>query len=647
MSIKYKMYLQTVVILVIAVTFASIECNQMDKLERTSSNTKHQERSQSLKSPGLFKEINKRQTSDPWIVKEFTGREEIMKMHAYIVRDENIPTCCKPAQAASNKRYFMCTGAILTLRHAITTASCMHFADIYEHHIDANLALQIGGITSKPYVIRINRYEMHPKYAYDVDAKDHPTHNLALLYLACSIIPGTAVVPKLPRGIFDDVGHMCCGNECNVITIVQTSKNLQFARILKAKNLPSPRHELPDELDVKNTVSGGYHGSFDSLSDTNPPIRAGRSIKLRSSLTSTSRRSRSDDSTETKKNSKPRNSKKRKKAKNNVDKNVKSTTAKPSAKENNSRRQAEISGSGNSSKNIDKSDMEDYNKLESVITAQLTDMNEASIQKFAQEIVDATMKQLNNTVGKNNSVLTTNKSEEASLLAKIISNSNGNSSIDDIARAFTTVITRNNNALSASSGLNVNLDELPSPPAKYVKCPPLGTPIIIENTLVGMVAYTCDDVQSWVEWKYVSISQNLIWIQKRLNSIQRHAPPVDCENKGNNWQNDENVGPRSLTNTRNNLSWPPRSVPKQKSAYDEYLERIRPIRQFGDDNVVNNTYQAGNADELLRYQKMEQTRRMNERNLRFGNDDNQGNTCYRRADGSLDCRTTANKYALQ
>lgn len=162
-----------------------------------------------------------------------------------------------------------------------------------------------------------------------------------------------------------------------------------------------------------------------------------------------------------------------------------------------------------------------------------------------------------------------------------------------------------------------------------------------------MVAYTCDDVQSWVEWKYVSISQNLIWIQKRLNSIQRHAPPVDCQNTGNNWQNDENVGPRSLINTRNNLLWPPRSFPKRKSAYDEYLERIRPIRQFGDENVINNTYQSGNADELLRYQKMEQTRRMNERNLRFGNDDSRGNTCYRRADGSLDCRSSVNKYALQ
>lgn len=100
MLIKYKMYLQIVIILVTAVTFSSIECNQMGKLERTSSNTKHHDKSQSLKSSELFKEINKRQTSDPWIVKEFTGREEIMKMHAYIVRDENIPVCCKPAQAA-------------------------------------------------------------------------------------------------------------------------------------------------------------------------------------------------------------------------------------------------------------------------------------------------------------------------------------------------------------------------------------------------------------------------------------------------------------------------------------------------------------------------------------------------------------------
>lgn len=252
---------------------------------------------------------------------------------------------------------------------------------------------------------------------------------------------------------------------------------------MKAKNLPSPRHELPDELDVKSTVTGGYHGSFDSLYGTNPPIRAGRSIKSRSSSTSTSRRSRSDDGTESKKNTKPRNSKKRKKAKNNVEKNVKSTTVKPSAKENNSRRQADVSGSGN------KTEMDDYNKLESVITAQLTDMNESSIQKFAQEIVDATMKQLNNTGEKNNTTLTTSKSEEASLLAKIISNSNGNSSVDDIARAFTTVITRNNNALSASSDLNVNLDEVPSPPAKYVKCPPLGTPIIIENTLVIKIIF--------------------------------------------------------------------------------------------------------------------------------------------------------------
>lgn len=28
-----------------------------------------------------------------------------------------------------------------------------------------------------------------------------------------------------------------------------------------------------------------------------------------------------------------------------------------------------------------------------------------------------------------------------------------------------------------------------------------------------MVAYTCDDIQQWVAWKYVNIAQNLQWIR--------------------------------------------------------------------------------------------------------------------------------------
>lgn len=43
-----------------------------------------------------------------------------------------------------------------------------------------------------------------------------------------------------------------------------------------------------------------------------------------------------------------------------------------------------------------------------------------------------------------------------------------------------------------------------------------------------MISYTCDDVQNWVEWKYVSISRNMNWIRRRISTAGNRKPIVKC-----------------------------------------------------------------------------------------------------------------------
>lgn len=39
---------------------------------------------------------------------------------------------------------------------------------------------------------------------------------------------------------------------------------------------------------------------------------------------------------------------------------------------------------------------------------------------------------------------------------------------------------------------------------------------------IALVAYTCDDLQSWVPWQYVNIYKNLQWIENTINERKNH-----------------------------------------------------------------------------------------------------------------------------
>lgn len=106
------------IILVATVTFSLVGCNQMNE---NPGNTEYQGKieNQSVEASGLLKEIIKREANEAWMVKEFVGNEDIMKIHAFIVRDENIPPCC---ESAKQVRYILLDQKCkfpLTLLHLI------------------------------------------------------------------------------------------------------------------------------------------------------------------------------------------------------------------------------------------------------------------------------------------------------------------------------------------------------------------------------------------------------------------------------------------------------------------------------------------------------------------------------------------------
>lgn len=235
-----------------------------------------------------------------------------------------------------------------------------------------------------------------------------------------------------------------------------------------------------------------------SPSDKTVPMRQIRSTGKRAPPpTFNFRNTRSENNTESsKKILKPQNSRRRKKNKNSTEINAESKTIQPLSNEIGGRRQAVPQTSINSSKIDGDPNSVDWDKVQSTMIAQLSDMNKSSMEKFAEDIVDETMKRLKNAIEVNNGLKSpqfstgnTNTKTTSGFLTQLLSNTNGNRSIDDIARAFSTVITRmmpqyKSDNLLLSPELDLNADDLPQPPPKYVKCPPLGTPIIIENTLV-------------------------------------------------------------------------------------------------------------------------------------------------------------------
>ncbi|XP_063989771.1 uncharacterized protein LOC135169032 [Diachasmimorpha longicaudata] len=482
----------------------------------------------------------KRGSNIGFINKDFDDNDEnIMKMQGLIVKDENASSCCTIAEQVSNHRYFMCSAAILTLKHAITTASCMHFADIYEHHIDAELALMIGATTAHVYIVKINRYEMHPNYVIDVEAKGHSTHNLAILFLACSINFDAAIIPKMPKGINDDIAHMCCSRNCSVITIIQSYDNHQLAKKLRAKNIPSPKHN-DDHIIMENSIQSNIaRKTIFKIPIIYPSMRERRSLgKLAAAPLLFF-----EDELMSVKSEIENNSKDVTKSSKKIEENAKKLfpnqyqNASIIAKILTGRIFRKVNGrrSLSNSLMIDEAiNSVDWNNIEEAMERKISTINKSIINKFIENIVKETMKRIIGVFDVNGQFIGIINSTDASAVKKsnffttLLFNSSANRSIDDFSQALIRIITHlmppnNEMKLGLSSEVSIDERDVGKPPPKYVECPPLGTPVIINGTLIGMIAYTCDDIQNWVKWKYVSISNNLIWLRKRLTASQHQS----------------------------------------------------------------------------------------------------------------------------
>ena len=56
------------------------------------------------------------------------------------------------------------------------------------HHIEAELAVLIGAVSNATYVMKVIKYEMHPKYIYNLEAMENVEHNVAILTIGCGCV---------------------------------------------------------------------------------------------------------------------------------------------------------------------------------------------------------------------------------------------------------------------------------------------------------------------------------------------------------------------------------------------------------------------------------------------------------------------------
>ncbi|KAK0178894.1 hypothetical protein PV327_007735 [Microctonus hyperodae] len=470
----------------------------------------------------LRNRMKREETSELWITKEFGIQNETLKMHAFVVRDENIPPCCTAAKAISQTRHFMCSGAILTTRHAITSASCMHFADVYEHHVNADLAVLIGAFSIMPYVIKIDRYEMHPHHVYDVDSSDLSTHDLAILFLNCSILTNNMIIPRLPNGFFDDIGHLCCGRTCQLMTVVQHADNHHVAKLLTAKHIPTPAH---DHGRLKSFGMEKKHSMVFSakFKKNNQTALASRRIKksvgkLAGTPTFFSKTpyltrsySRTNNSSE------PSDISKYIKIQNIFDEieNARREISLRNEEENEKAKLAESQKKTESSSNLDEEMITsiDWKKIEEKLGSKISTDNREKMEKFTKNLVDVTMKKVGSVIDPGASRLGNiyagniqhfeNKFHgvaDSSLLQTFLPHGEPSTAehhnVSDFALAFAKIIKSvvaspsNGDKLIVSSDLYVDENNLGPPPSKYVECPPLGTPVFKNGILASLLKST-------------------------------------------------------------------------------------------------------------------------------------------------------------
>ncbi|XP_034950701.1 uncharacterized protein [Chelonus insularis] len=618
--------------------------------------------------------VKRRINLERWISQEYEGEEEMMKMHAFIVRDEVIPSCCTAARSVSATRYFMCSGAILTLTHAITTASCMLFADLYEKHIRADLAVLVGGSTSSPYVIKINHYEMHPNYVYDIDDPNHAKNNLAILFLNCgfSFMMGTIVPPKLPQGIYDDVGHICCGENCEIITIIQKADNHHVARVLKAKHIPPPAHDLNDnnkrQHDGRRRMK--MRKSHKVKRNVSSWIRYKRSPgKLAEAPSFLFRDSEAASTTAIKSTEKSSNSK-RENIKNILDEiaNAKKQSVNnvTHAKNNtlnilteDGRRELIQRIAANLSMIDEKLSKVDWMKIEQIMESKIPNANKEKIEKFANSVVDETIKRLGTVIevdGENSKIDVQQVKELPSerktnvFMSLLNEKAQQNRSFGDFTNIFTDIITsllppKGADKLSVSSDLVIEEQDLSLPPPKYINCPPLGAPIFKNETLIAMVAYTCDDVESWVQWKYVSISRNLNWIRQRI-AVEQKPPPTLCDSpfSGEEMSLDQLIhGSRTLT-ARKNLPFFPAGF-EDNEAYRiirNQLKKAKETKKYAQNlaTTLSETDEVKNRGYLQNSNQINQNFKWRRAKTEYPAPINvNSNTCVTKPDGSTECQS--------
>lgn len=164
---------------------------------------------------------------------------------------------------------------------------------------------------------------------------------------------------------------------------------------------------------------------------------------------------------------------------------------------------------------------------------------------------------------------------------------------------------------------------------------------------IGLITYTCDDAQDWVKWKYVSISQNLRWIRKRI-SVKQHQPPVSCGTSGGFI----------------------RQVykPEQQKGYEISPTRERKLREFIPQfnkkyEQMRDEFSSLAVKSPHKYDQVYNPQTVPEHNLRtaptpegseiksnyngFTAVSNiNANTCFTKPDGSTDCRSITNTYTV-
>lgn len=139
----------------------------------------------------------------------------------------------------------------------------------------------------------------------------------------------------------------------------------------------------------------------------------------------------------------------------------------------------------------------DWNKVEEKMESKIPKSEQDKIENFAENIVGATMARLGKVLGTDLTNATRNTKQEnkesaskQSILLSLMGDSKGNETLENFADVFSNVIMSvlppgNVSRISVSSDVNIDEKDLTLPRSKYHKCPPLGSPVFRNGTLVS------------------------------------------------------------------------------------------------------------------------------------------------------------------